>query len=212
MVSDNIKDTTDVLTPQHVLETWFKDDNSGRMDLAQPKRWFMGGAALDQKLKSLYSQTLKQAGTNKLDHWLDSIQGTLALIVVLDQFNRNINRGTAAAFKHDAKAVAASKHALTMGYTAQLPVSQRMFCYMPFEHDESAESQSQSVALFKQLREDAPTTEYSEFADRALASAIEHKDIIDKFGRYPHRNAVLGRASTEEELAWLDNENKRFGQ
>lgn len=211
MNSENIADTNDVLTPQDVLETWFKDDNSGRMDLAQPKRWFMGGASLDQKLKSLYSQTLKLAGADKLDHWLESAQGTLALIIVLDQFNRNINRGHAAAFEHDAKAVAASKHALDRGYVEQLPISQRMFCYMPFEHDESNESQAQSVALFKQLKEDAPA-EFSEFADRALASAIEHKDIIVKFGRYPHRNAVLGRSNTEEEEVWLDSKNKRFGQ
>ncbi|MFT4725528.1 MAG: hypothetical protein ACI9UN_000023 [Granulosicoccus sp.] len=211
MISDNIADTTDVLTPKHVIETWFKDDISGRMDLPQPKRWFMGGPELDQKLNSQYSQTLIKAGANKLDHWLESAQGTLALIIVLDQFNRNIHRGSAAAFEHDIKAVAASKHALAMGYTDQLTVSQRIFCYMPFEHDESAESQSQSVALFKQLKEDAPT-ESSEFAGRALASAIEHKDIIDKFGRYPHRNAVLDRVSTDDELAWLESENKRFGQ
>jgi uncharacterized protein (DUF924 family) len=211
MGADNIADTTDVLTPEHVLDTWFKDVETGRMDLAQPRRWFMGGAALDQKLKSQYAPTLKQAGANKLDHWLDSAQGTLALIIVLDQFTRNIHRGSAAAFEHDAKAVTASQHAVAQGYDQQLPISQRMFCYMPFEHDESAESQLQSVALFKQLKEDA-SPEFSEFAERTLASAIEHKDIIDKFGRYPHRNAVLARTSTEAELAWLDDENKRFGQ
>lgn len=206
-----VADKTDVLTSEHVLETWFKDDETGRMDLPQPKRWFMGGAALDQKLESLYAPTLKQAGANKLDHWLDSAQGTLALIIVLDQFTRNIHRGSAAAFEHDPKAVAVSQYAVAQGYDQQVPISQRMFCYMPFEHDESAESQLQSVALFVQLTVDA-SPEFSEFAERALASAIEHKDIIDKFGRYPHRNAVLGRASTEAELAWLQDKNKRFGQ
>jgi len=211
MATGNTTDTRDVLTQEHVLETWFKDDESGRMDLPQPKRWFMGGAALDQQLKTHYAATLKQAAANKLDHWLESAQGTLALIILLDQFSRNIYRGSALAFEQDAKALAASQHALARGYLAQLPISQQMFCYMPFEHDESAESQVQSVALFKQLKENA-SADFSEFASRALASAIEHKDIIDKFGRYPHRNAVLGRTSTEAEIAWLKKENKRFGQ
>ena len=211
MGTENLSGTKEVLTPQHVLDTWFKDEATGRMDLPQTKRWFMGGLELDQQLSSQYSHTLLLAGENKLDHWMDTAQGTLALIILLDQFNRNINRGTAGAFAHDAKAVTVSKHALAMGYTKELPISQRLFCYMPFEHDETDESQSQSVALFTQLKEEAPE-DFSEFADRTLASAIEHKDIIDKFGRYPYRNAVLQRRSTEEELAWLANENKRFGQ
>lgn len=211
MASDKPTVTTNALTPKHVLDTWFKDENTGRMDIPQPKRWFMGGAELDEKLTIEYSHTLLLAAENKLDHWQDSAPGTLALIILLDQFNRNINRGTAAAFEHDSKAVQVSKHALAMGYTEQFPISQRMFCYMPFEHDESAESQRLSVSLFKQLREEAPD-DFSEFAESTLASAIEHKDIIDKFGRYPYRNAVLNRTSTEAELAWLRQENKRFGQ
>jgi uncharacterized protein (DUF924 family) len=181
------------------------------MDLAQAKRWFMGGASLDEKLKARYTQTLQQAGANELDHWMKTADGCVALIIVLDQFNRNINRGSAAAFEQDEKALEISRHALSMGYADQLPFWQRMFCYMPFEHDESADSQSVSVALFQQLKEDAPE-ESLDFADKALSSAIEHKDIIDKFGRYPHRNAVLGRTSTVAELAWLSDENKRFGQ
>lgn len=211
MGTENLSSTKEVLTPQHVLDTWFKDEATGRMDLPQTKRWFMGGPELDQQLRSQYSHTLMLAGENKLDHWMDTAQGTLALIILLDQFNRNINRGTAGAFAYDAKAVTVSKHALAMGYTKELPISQRLFCYMPFEHDETDESQSQSVALFTQLKQEAPE-DFSEFASRTLASAIEHKDIIDKFGRYPYRNAVLQRSSTEEELTWLANENKRFGQ
>ena len=203
--------TTDVLTPQHVLDTWLKDEDTGRMDLPQSKRWFMGGSKLDDKLRCQYTATLASAGNNELDHWLSTAHGTLALIILLDQFNRNMSRGTAAAFEHDASALTASKHALAMGYDRQFPFSQRIFCYMPFEHDETVESQEQSVALFKQLKDEAGE-QYSEFADRTLASAIEHKDIIDKFGRYPHRNAVLQRTSTAEEIAWLESENKRFGQ
>lgn len=211
MVSDINADTSAVRSPQQVLQTWFLDDSSKRMDLPQPKRWFMGGAQLDQKLKSEFSPTLTLAGENRLDHWLDSTEGTLALIILLDQFNRNINRGTAAAFQYDAKALDVSKHALAAGIPEQLPVSQRMFCFMPFEHDESIESQHRSVALFQKLKEDAPA-DFSEFADRALASAIEHKDIIEQFGRYPHRNTVLDRSSTEAELDWILQKGKSFGQ
>ena len=211
MSSDEFKQINAVLDAQHVLDTWFKDDDSGRMDLPQLKRWFMGGKKLDEYLKATYSATLSAAANGELDHWLDDAQSALALIVLLDQFNRNMNRGTAQAFALDAKALAASRQALDLDYTSHYTFTQKMFCYMPFEHDESRESQKTAVALFQQLKDDAPD-EYTEFADRALASAIEHQEIVEQFGRYPHRNKVLGRANTDKEEQWLAGDHKSFGQ
>lgn len=211
MKSDDTKQINAVLHAQHVLETWFKDDETGRMDLPQLKRWFMGGSKLDDYLRATYSPTLQAAAAGELDHWLNDSQSTLALIIVLDQFNRNINRGSAAAFALDAKALAASQRALEKSYTDDYSFTQKMFCYMPLEHDESRESQRKAVALFQQLKEDAPP-EYTEFATRALASAVEHQEIVEEFGRYPHRNEVLGRPNTEEEELWLAADHKSFGQ
>ncbi|MFK8076010.1 MAG: DUF924 family protein [Granulosicoccus sp.] len=211
MSSDKSKQINAVLDAQHVLETWFKDDDSGRMDLPQPKRWFMGGQKLDEYLKATYSTTLTAAANGELDHWLDDAQSALAFIVLLDQFNRNMNRGTAKAFALDAKALAVSRQALDLNYTSQYTLTQKMFCYMPFEHDESYESQKTAVELFQQLKNDAPD-EYKEFADGALASAIEHQEIVEQFGRYPHRNKTLGRANTDKEEQWLAGDHKSFGQ
>lgn len=211
MNSDDIKQINAVLDAQHVLDTWFKDDDTGRMDRPQLKRWFMGGTKLDEYLRATYSETLKAAATGELDHWLQDAHSTLALIIVLDQFNRNMNRGTADAFALDAKALAASQHALDNNYTEHYSFTQKMFCYMPFEHDESRESQKTAVSLFQQLQDDAPE-EYADFATKALASAVEHQEIVEKFGRYPHRNKVLGRANTEQEAAWLASDHKSFGQ
>lgn len=199
------------ITAQTVLEFWFCDESTGRLDLPQSKRWFMGGEALDAELRERFSEAVERARSGHLDHWLTSPSGALALIVLLDQFNRNIHRGTAAAFAADAKALTACHHALAMHYTDALPLTQRMFCYLPLEHAESAESQVLSLALFEELARVAPD-ELQEFAAGLVQYAREHKEIIDRFGRYPYRNEVLGRQSTQQELDWLQLENKRFGQ
>jgi len=198
-------------TAQDILDTWFRDEASGKMDVPQGKRWFMGGKALDDSLTAHYSDVMNAAGKGHLDDWLDSPEGTLALIVLMDQFNRNINRGTAAAFALDSKALRACKHALANGYDTTLPITQRVFCYLPLEHDETFVSQSASVELFRMLTDIAPP-ELEEFTRSTLEYALDHQAIIERFGRYPHRNAVLGRTSSPEEIDWLEKENKRFGQ
>ncbi len=211
MKPDSSNSTTDVQSPEDVISTWFKDKTSGQLDIPQSKRWFLGGKKLDQALSKQYAATLVAASEGELNHWLDTAHGTLALIVVTDQFNRNINRGTAAAFALDSTALAACKHALTENYDSQLTITQRVFCYMPLEHDETLESQTDSIALFRKLDENAPP-ELKTFTQGTLQHALDHQAIIEQFGRYPHRNAVLGRASTTAETDWLDRENKRFGQ
>jgi uncharacterized protein (DUF924 family) len=208
--------TTDSLantdqTPESIIRFWFKDDATGRMDLPQPKRWFNGGKTLDQELATLFGPVLLRARQGHLAHWLESAHGTLALIILLDQFNRNIHRGTAEAFAADHQALAACEHALGMQYPLQYSLTQKVFCYLPLEHHESPDSQKKSVALFSALTTEA-TPDLQDFANSTLSSAREHQQIIDQFGRYPYRNAVLERASTKEEQDWLEQGNKRFGQ
>lgn len=212
---DHTRPASDTATDQQnidkILAFWFRDDATGRMDLPQSKRWFTGGKQLDAELAERFSTLLSQSRRGELDHWADTAHGALALIVLLDQFNRNIHRGTAEAFAGDQQALGLCHHALQKGYPAQLPLTHRVFCYLPLEHDESAASQERSVTLFTELLEAAPPELY-DYARGTLDYAHQHKEIIDRFGRYPYRNAVLDRTSTPEELEWLNNGSKRFGQ
>lgn len=211
MTTDTESITTAIQPPEQVLLTWFADEATGRLDLPQGKRWFRGGDALDKELKARFSSTIEAAASGQLDHWLQEPDSTLALIVLLDQFTRNIHRGTAAAFAYDAQALAACEHALDHGYDKSLPLTQRVFMYLPLEHDESMKSQERSVALYQQLVNEAPE-DRQEFARNTLDYAQQHYQIIEQFGRYPYRNAVLGRTNTPEEAQWLSEQNTRFGQ
>ena len=194
-----------------VLTAWFEDEATGLMDLPQPKRWFKGGKALDEKLAMQFANAVSSASQGHYDHWQATTNGALALIVTLDQFNRNMHRGSARAFADDAKALGISQRAIANELHHALPLSQQVFLYLPFEHDETADSQEMSIRLFTQLHCEATPTMLS-FARTALDSAIEHKQIIDRFGRYPHRNSILGRTNTDEEAQWLQSGRKSFGQ
>ena len=203
--------TADVQTPQQVLDAWFKDEETGRMDLPQSKRWFLGGEALDSSLQTQFSSTIEAASARELEHWKEEPESALALIVLLDQFNRNIHRGTASAFSLDDQALATCHHSIDNHFASQLPLTQQVFVYMPLEHDESLASQEKSVALFQQLVAMAPVS-LEKFAQGILDYALQHQAIIQQFGRYPYRNEVIGRASTPEEIHWLAEKNTRFGQ
>ncbi len=194
-----------------VLSTWFKDNETGRMDLPQKQRWFMGGKTLDELLSARFGQTVQKAQAGEFDHWLEDIRGAMAYVILLDQFSRNIYRGAAQAFAGDARALSISQHVLSCADYASLPLTNKVFLFMPFEHDENSASQQTSVALFTDLRDQAPPS-LARFAQATLDSAIEHKAIIDQFGRYPHRNATLGRPSTAAEISWLSERGKSFGQ
>lgn len=196
---------------QHVIDTWFKDETSGRLDLPQLKRWFGGGKSLDDKLTRDFSDAVVNAGNGDFDHWMEDAEGSLALLILLDQFTRNIYRGSAQAFTFDQKAQSVCLDGLAKGFDKRLPVMQRVFYYMPLEHAESHELQAESLKRFTALHEQS-SSDMEEFTRRTLDSAIEHKAIIDTFGRYPYRNAVLGRENTRDEERWLSESNKRFGQ
>ena len=199
-------------TLQHqIIDTWFKDATSNRLDLPQTKRWFNGGKSFDKQLTHDFSDTVIKAGNGEFDTWMEDAMGSLALLILLDQFTRNIFRGSAKAFAFDHKAQSVCLDGLSKGFDKNLPITQRKFFYLPLEHAESHELQAESLKRFTTLYEQS-SNDLKEFTRRTLHSAIEHKAIIDAFGRYPYRNAVLGRENTAAEERWLAKSNKRFGQ
>lgn len=182
--------------PREVLNFWFGEPGSARFGGVW-KNWFSADAAFDAVLRERFGATLAAARRGECDGWQATPLGALALIVVLDQFSRNSYRGSAEAFAADAHALAVARRLVAAGAERSLPTPHhRAFAYLPFEHDESAESQIESLRLFGALADETGEHGYLDFARR-------HAVIIERFGRYPHRNAVLGRVSTEGELAFL---------
>ncbi|KWI38560.1 hypothetical protein WM04_01580 [Burkholderia ubonensis] len=186
-----------------VLDFWF--GAPGSAEFGHPRKlWFNGGAALDASLRERYGTLLDAACDGACDHWATSPLGALALIVVLDQFSRNVHRGTPRAFAADPKALAVARRLVAAGWDAGLPSGHhRAFAYLPFEHDESPDSQREAVRLCEGIREEAGCAGYHDFA-------LAHADVIARFGRFPHRNAILGRASTAEEAAFLREPGSSF--
>jgi uncharacterized protein (DUF924 family) len=162
---------------------------------AGEKNWFAKNDAFDAEIKARFLDTYEAAAAGKLSDWEATAEGTLALTIVLDQFPRNMFRRDKRAFAADATARTIADHALARGFDAQVPANERMFFYLPFEHSEAMADQERCCALFRALGN----------AD-LLRWAELHADIIRRFGRFPHRNAVLGRATTPEEKAYLDND------
>jgi hypothetical protein len=164
-----------------------------------PKQHFAKDPALDEAIRTRFGATLDAAARCELFAWRATPQGRLAEVVVLDQFSRNVFRDTHRAFAQDALALALAQELVASGQDRMLLPAQRSFAYMPYMHSESGLVHAQAVALFAQ-----PGMEDS------LRSEVRHKAIIDRFGRYPHRNAILGRTSTPEELAFLREPGSSF--
>ena len=196
----------DALEPaaRAVLDFWFGEPASSRFGQAWDS-WFSGDDAFDAQLRERFGATLASARRGEYDAWQSTPLGTLALIVVLDQFSRNIHRGTSDAFAGDARAVDAARNMVATRADRTLPTPHhRAFAYLPFEHDESRESQETSVRLFNELADE------SKEAAGYLGYARQHAVIIERFGRFPHRNAVLGRESSDEERAFLREPGSSF--
>lgn len=181
-------------SPQDVLDFWFAPDSA--------ERWFARDDAFDGLIRDRYAGVLDAAARGALDHWADTPAGWLALLIVLDQFSRNIHRNDPHAWAQDAKARELALAGIGRGQDERLTSLQRVFAYLPLEHAEDPELQRQSVALFRRLLEQA-VPDMRERFESYLDYAQRHREIIARFGRFPHRNAVLGRPSTPDELAWL---------
>ena len=180
-----------LFSSQPILHFWFKK--------LTPKQHFVKDAALDETIRAWFGDTLEAAARCELFAWRATAAGKLAEIIVLDQFSRNVYRDTPRAFAQDALALALAQQLVTSGQDRSLPEAQRVFAYMPYMHSESALVHTQAVELFTQLGN-----------ARNLDFEMRHKAIIDRFGRYPHRNAILGRASSAEELAFLSEPGSSF--
>ncbi len=185
-----------------VLEFWF---GSPRADasVALDPRWFGKDAAFDAEIRSRFGTLIADACAGRLDGWSDAPETALACVIVLDQFTRNAGRDTPQAFAGDARALALARHIVASGWDLGYGAVQRWFCYLPFEHSESLADQDTSVRLFGLLRDDP-------VAGGAYEWAVRHRDVIQRFGRFPHRNAILGRASTADEAEFLTQPGSRF--
>ena len=179
------------MQPHDILHFWFEE--------LSPKQHFSKDTALDAQIALRFGQTLEAAARGELFAWRATAQGRLAEILVLDQFSRNIHRDTARAFAQDPLALALAQELASSSQDRSLPIAQRSFVFMPYMHSESALVHAQAVQLLAQPGLEA-----------TLRFGLLHQSIIARFGRYPHRNAVLGRDSTAEELAFLSGPGSSF--
>ncbi|WP_321783830.1 DUF924 family protein [Paraburkholderia sp. J94] len=188
---------------REVLDFWFGAPDSEDFGRAR-KIWFRKREAFDAQLRERFGALLDAACAGELDAWCATPEGALALIVVLDQFSRNCHRGTARAFAADEHALRIAREMVARGDDLKLPTAQhRAFAYLPFEHAESAEAQRESVRLFGELAKGGEGEDYYDYA-------LRHAKVIERFGRFPHRNATLGRASSEDEAAFLSEPGSSF--
>jgi uncharacterized protein (DUF924 family) len=176
-----------------ILNFWFGDGS----DPEHERRWFVQDAGFDLICRNGFLADHESAARGELDSWKNEASSALALILLLDQFPRNIFRGSARAFATDSKALATAKDAIARGFDLALLPVRRSFIYIPFQHSENLDDQHESLTLFREL-----ATEHPEMAGH-LKYADNHFEVIRRFGRFPHRNAVLGRPSTPEETAFL---------
>jgi uncharacterized protein (DUF924 family) len=192
------------MTPQDVLDFWFGAPSSPTF--GQPRReWFVKNDDFDHTIRTRFGATIAQALAGGLREWdAEGPQGVLARILVLDQFTRNAHRNTPTSFAGDALALAAARALVDSGADKELPPQLRAFAYMPFEHAEDAYMQERAVELFGAL-----VAEHPGF-DEMLDYAHRHRGVIARFGRFPHRNEILGRASTPDEVEFLRQPGSRF--
>lgn len=178
---------------REVLDFWFAPEVR--------TKWFEESPELDMTVRRQFGELYARAATGQLKDWENSSGGCLALCLLLDQMSRMIFRGDPRAFATDGRALAVAEHALAHGFDRRLPQEQRQFLYMPFMHSERVADQLRCLALFEATR-----------LSTARKYAKEHLEIIRRFGRFPHRNRVLGRASTREEAVYLEANPEAYGQ
>ncbi len=198
---------------EDVLAFWFDSAPESAADIkACMKRWYGGGPELDAQIEARFGPLMAAAANSELTDWATSPRGRLGLILLLDQFPRSVYRSTAGAFAQDSLALELTLTGIAAGLDLRLDPLERLFFYMPLQHAESLEVQQQSVAAFEALA----ATHAEPFLRKALVGsadyARQHRDIIAQFGRFPHRNSVLGRGSAPEEARYLEQGGATFGQ
>ena len=190
-----------MLEPGAVLEFWFSDRCRAL--------WFEKDREFDDEIRRLFGAAVDAAQVGAFEHWRTSAEGTLALLILIDQMSRNIHRGNPRAFAGDARALGIAMQAVADGIDRGFAFGRRRFFYLPYEHSEDPTVQARSLQLFADLAATCAPHEKDE-AEEQYVYAQRHADIIARFGRYPHRNACLGRVSTTEELEFLAGPNSSF--
>ncbi|MEE4144492.1 MAG: DUF924 family protein [Halieaceae bacterium] len=184
-----------------IHQFWFGPlDDAGFAAPEKHRLWFSADPQADTAIAARFGHLVNRGLAGELERWAGSDAGLIALVLLLDQFPRNIYRGTARAFAGDSRALALARAALADGRHHSLPAIHRVFLYLPLEHCEELATQEECVALFTALAADTGAAAVDDFARYAVA----HRDVIARFGRFPHRNAILGRGSTPEESAYLE--------
>lgn len=193
-------------TARAVLDFWFGEPGSPAFGVASP-RWFGRDDAFDAQILARFGTTLEAARRGERDAWMATPLGTLALVIVLDQFSRNVCRGRALAFAADARALDAARRLVATGAHLSLPTAEhRAFAYLPFEHAETLDAQRESVRLFEALAHEMGQQGKGSYLDYAR----RHAAVIERFGRFPHRNEALGRATTDDERVFLREPGSSF--
>jgi uncharacterized protein (DUF924 family) len=198
-------------TPDEVLRYWFGDGDGDDPELGRSKGplWFSRSEPTDADIRERFGEALEAAARGELEHWAATPRGRLALVIVLDQFSRNVFRGTPRMFTQDERARSHTHAALAAREDAALSLFERLFLYLPLEHSELLEEQRRCLALFEAMRDAAPPA-LRETAESFVGYAHRHLDIIARFGRFPHRNATLGRTATPEEIEFLKQPGSSF--
>ena len=202
----------DLARIDQILSFWFREQELSapqidrRMDI-----WFGEDPAFDEAIMAGFEDDVEAASNGRLDHWAEEPRGRLALILLIDQFRRNIHRNTAKAFSHDKLALKLCVEGAVKKKDKGLTPIEKVFFYMPLQHAESVKVQAKSVELFNKLAESVSPTYRETFLTVAQFAEL-HRDIIDQFGRFPHRNKLLGRENTPEENEYLAGDSPDFGQ
>ncbi|MBE7380323.1 MAG: DUF924 domain-containing protein [Leptolyngbya sp. SIO1E4] len=192
-------------TATKILTFWFDDPTAAESEYGQHRRiWFHKDPEFDQRVREQFLTDYEQARQGNYDDWRHTPKGVLALIVLLDQFPRNMFRGTPRSFEADPQALSIAQTAISQGHDRALLPVERMFLYLPLEHSENLAHQDQCVALSEALTQEAPELQAS------LEYAYRHRDVIAQFGRFPHRNGILDRPSTPAEVAFLQQPGSGF--
>ena len=202
-------------TPREIIDFWFEGVNDAeRIDKNKNpfRKWFAKDDRFDEEIRDRFEEDLVRASGGDMDSWGETPEGRLARILLFDQFSRNMYRDTSQAFATDPLALDLSRRSVQDGLDMKLPLLQRIFVYMPFTHAEDSQSQEEGVRLFEELLEDCRRKNPANagYFEYNLKFARMHRDIIARFGRFPHRNTMLDRPSTPQEKIFLSQPGSSF--
>jgi uncharacterized protein (DUF924 family) len=208
-----MQNNTDFLpNAQQVVDFWLDDSVTGpKAAVAQKDRWYRGGPEVDREIRERFAPAVNRALAGSHSNWTATSVGALGLVILLDQFTRTLFRGTAKAFSGDEYALTTLQNVIASDLHRDLPVPGRIFLYHPFHHAESVTAQDRGIELVRDMLGQYPA-EWHAYIQQSVDGFTRHRNIVAQFGRFPHRNAVLGRQTTAEEQAYLDGGAERFGQ